>query len=55
MLELRHYIDRSLVGFILLAVVAITALTVVVPILVDVVEAARSLSLDISKVSAVGN
>jgi len=51
MLELRHYFDRSLVGFILLAVVAITILTVLVPIIVDVVEAARSLSLTIEGVA----
>lgn len=47
MLELRHYFDRSLVGFILLAVVALTLLSVVVPIIVDTVEAARSLSFSI--------
>ncbi len=50
MLELRHYINRSLVGFILLAVVVLTLLSVLVPIITDTVEAARSLSLDISKI-----
>jgi hypothetical protein len=48
MLELRHYIDRSLVGFILMGVVVLTVLLVLVPIISDVVEAARALSLDIS-------
>ena len=50
MLELRHYIDRSLVGFILLAIVAVTILTVLVPIIVDTIEFARSLALAIEGV-----
>ena len=48
MLEFSHYFNRSLVGFILLAVVAITILTVLVPIIVDTIEDARTLSDAIS-------
>lgn len=47
MLELRHYFDRSLVGFILLAVVAVTLFFVLVPVGVGIVEAAHSITLDL--------
>lgn len=44
MLDFNHYRGRAIAGFILLAVVVIVALTVVLPIMFQILEAARSVS-----------